>query len=191
MDLVLFKDALEHVCRIHRILRQPRGNALLVGIGGSGRKSLARLATFMTGCHLFQIEIRKNFREHEFREKLKELYPIIRLFNLLWSHKIPQHINCFSCISALCILIFIIILFSPFTLFTPYPFLKLFPHELAVYTCRYFATGVEGKNTVFLFSDTQIITESFLEDVTNILSSGEVCTSFSRINQALLLGLLS
>jgi P-loop containing dynein motor region D4 len=33
---------------------------------------------------------------------------------------------------------------------------------------------VEGKNTVFLFSDTQIISESFLEDVTNILSSGEV-----------------
>jgi dynein heavy chain len=34
--------------------------------------------------------------------------------------------------------------------------------------------GAEGKDTVFLFADTQIAMEAFLEDINNILNSGEV-----------------
>ena len=34
--------------------------------------------------------------------------------------------------------------------------------------------GCEGKNVVFLFTDTQIVQENFLEDINNILNSGEV-----------------
>lgn len=68
------RDALLHVCRIHRILSQPRGNALLVGVGGSGRKSLARLAAYIGELKVFSIEITNTYRLTEFREDLKGLY---------------------------------------------------------------------------------------------------------------------
>ena len=73
MNLVLFGDAMAQVCRICRVLRQPGGNSLLLGVGGSGRQSLARLATHIADMQLFQIEITKNYRVIEWREDLKNL----------------------------------------------------------------------------------------------------------------------
>jgi dynein heavy chain len=53
MRLVMFLDACDHVARIARVLRQPMGNALLLGVGGSGRQSLCRLATSINAFALY------------------------------------------------------------------------------------------------------------------------------------------
>lgn len=55
LSMVMFKFAVEHVSRVSRVLRQDNGNVLLVGIGGSGRRSAAALATFMADYRMFQV----------------------------------------------------------------------------------------------------------------------------------------
>jgi dynein heavy chain len=73
MNLVFFFDAIKHLSRICRVLRQNRGNALLVGVGGSGRQSLTRLATTIRGYTCFSIEISKNYRDPQWKDDLKRL----------------------------------------------------------------------------------------------------------------------
>jgi len=73
MNLVFFKDAMFHISRVCRIIKQPRGNGLLVGVGGSGRQSLARLASHMSGLKSISIEITRVYASKEFHEDLKNI----------------------------------------------------------------------------------------------------------------------
>uniref|UniRef100_A0A8K9XJ36 Dynein, axonemal, heavy chain 6 n=1 Tax=Oncorhynchus mykiss TaxID=8022 RepID=A0A8K9XJ36_ONCMY len=115
--LVFFQDAVEHVSRIARMIRQERGNALLVGVGGTGKQSLTRLAAHMCGMRCFQIELSRGYNYDSFHEDLRRLFKM---------------------------------------------------------------AGVEGKDMVFLFTDTQIVVEEFLEDINNMLNSGEVPNLFEK-----------
>ena len=50
---------MQHICRAVRVLslKSAGGHALLVGVGGSGRQSLARLAAFIVDCAVVQPEV--------------------------------------------------------------------------------------------------------------------------------------
>ena len=52
----IFADAAEHITRIARAIREEEDNALILGVKGAGKKSLSRLATYLSGYKLFEYE---------------------------------------------------------------------------------------------------------------------------------------
>ena len=115
MPLVMFLDACDHVARISRIIRQTGGHALLLGVGGSGRQSLARLSSYINfGMDCTTIEVIKGYRLPDFRKDVK---------NFLKDTVCKEH----------------------------------------------------GKiNYCFLLCDTQLFDEIMLEDMNNVLNSGDI-----------------
>lgn len=74
LNLVLFDDAVRHIVRITRLLALERSNALLVGVGGSGKQSLARIATFVSRCTCCSIRSAPGYTVSSFLEDIKRIF---------------------------------------------------------------------------------------------------------------------
>ena len=70
MDLVLFEDAMKHVCKVTRILTAAGGHALLVGVGGMGKQSLSRLSAFICQYTNVGIVISSTYSINDFKADL-------------------------------------------------------------------------------------------------------------------------
>eukprot|EP00931_Biecheleriopsis_adriatica_P036383 TRINITY_DN2095_c0_g1_i5.p1 TRINITY_DN2095_c0_g1~~TRINITY_DN2095_c0_g1_i5.p1 ORF type:complete len:4649 (-),score=1173.32 TRINITY_DN2095_c0_g1_i5:61-14007(-) len=73
MNLVLFDEAMQNMMKINRTIQQKRGSTMLVGVGGSGKQSLARLSAFTSQHYIFQITITKQYNDNALFEDLKNL----------------------------------------------------------------------------------------------------------------------
>lgn len=74
MDLVLFTAAMEHISKICRIIGLPCGNALLVGVGGSGKQSLGKLSAFILGYDVVRIMVTTQYNMNDLKTDIQSFY---------------------------------------------------------------------------------------------------------------------
>jgi dynein heavy chain len=74
MNLVLFNQAMEHVSRIARIVDLPVGSALLVGVGGSGKQSLAKLSAFILGYDVIRIVVTTSYNMNDLKADIQLMF---------------------------------------------------------------------------------------------------------------------
>ncbi|KAG8519328.1 Dynein heavy chain 2, axonemal, partial [Galemys pyrenaicus] len=73
-SIVFFKEAIEHITRATRVLRQPASHMLLVGVDGCGKETCAALAVSLADNKLFRLTVSHNSAYMEFKEKFKKAF---------------------------------------------------------------------------------------------------------------------
>ena len=72
IDILLFDEALQNLAKMNRILSREFGHAVLVGLGGDGRRTLTRLASFMQDFDIEEPDTKKDMLQMDWYEYLKD-----------------------------------------------------------------------------------------------------------------------
>ncbi|XP_070624136.1 dynein axonemal heavy chain 14 isoform X2 [Bos indicus] len=73
-SLVFFKEAIEHIARATRILRQSGSHMLLIGIDGCGKETCATLACYLAEHKIYRVPLSHNYAYLEFKEDFKKVF---------------------------------------------------------------------------------------------------------------------
>lgn len=72
-EIYLHDEALEHILRIDRVLKQPQGHLLLIGVSGIGRTTLTKFVSWMNGITFIQLHTFNGYTSQNFDDELKSI----------------------------------------------------------------------------------------------------------------------
>jgi dynein heavy chain len=75
-QIVFFREAVEHICKACRILRQQGGHMLVIGIDGTGKNTIVELAAFISNCEMFKLNLKKGYVYSDFRDDIKRVFKL-------------------------------------------------------------------------------------------------------------------
>ncbi len=71
LDILLFPEVLDFMCRVDRVLSSPGGSLLLAGRSGVGRRTATCVVSHMHGASLFTPKISRSYSLKHFKSDLK------------------------------------------------------------------------------------------------------------------------
>lgn len=71
MKLQIFREVLDHIAHVDRVLTQPGGSLLLAGRSGVGRRSAVTIVSHLHRTELFTPKVARNYSLKQFKMDLK------------------------------------------------------------------------------------------------------------------------